>query len=46
MQDPRPAYHDDPERKYGVSFAGFDVRFRVVDRKLTVFEVEKMKTGE
>ncbi len=38
-QDPRPQYHDDPERRYGVSFAGFDVRFTVREGVLTVFEV-------
>lgn len=41
-QDPRPAYHNDPERKYGISFAGYDVHFKVADGKLTVFEVEKL----
>lgn len=38
-EDPRPAYHEDPLRKYGVSFAGFDVHFTVCDGTLTVFEV-------
>lgn len=38
-QDPRPSYHNDPERKYGVSFAGFDVHFTVDGNLLTVFEV-------
>lgn len=38
-QDPRPAYIQDPQREYGVSFAGFDVRFRVEGETLTVFEV-------
>lgn len=38
-QDPRPAYHTDEMRAYGVAFAGFDVRFRVSDGILTVFEV-------
>ena len=38
-QDPRPSYHNDPDRKYGVSFAGFDVRFVVDDKMLTVVEV-------
>lgn len=38
-QDPRPAYHHDPERIYGVSFAGFDVRFTVDGDKLTVCDV-------
>lgn len=38
-QDPRPSYHSDPERKYGVSFAGYDVHFKVKDKVLEVFEV-------
>lgn len=38
-QDPRPSYQEDPERKYGVSFAGFDIRFTVRGNILTVFEV-------
>lgn len=37
--DPRPSYHDDPERIYGLSFAGFDIRFQVKDNTLTVREV-------
>lgn len=28
-EDPRPSYHDDQEREYGFSFAGFDVLFKV-----------------
>lgn len=28
-QDPRPSYQKDPDRIYGLPFAGFDVRFRV-----------------
>jgi tRNA-Thr(GGU) m(6)t(6)A37 methyltransferase TsaA len=27
--DPRPQYHNDPERVYGMPFAGCDVRFKV-----------------
>ena len=27
--DPRPSYHNDPERVYGFPFAGHEVRFRV-----------------
>lgn len=42
-QDPRPAYHEFPERVYGVEYAGFDVRFRVKDGVLTVCEVEKLE---
>lgn len=38
-QDPRPSYHSDPERIYGMCFAGFEIRFMVEDRALTVVEV-------
>lgn len=38
-QDPRPRYHDDAERIYGMPFAGWDVRFRVADGVVTVVEV-------
>ena len=38
--DPRPHYHDDPQRIYGMPFAGRDVRFRVADGILTVVQVE------
>ena len=40
-QDPRPSYQDDPERVYGMQFAGFDVRFRVDGTVLTVCEIVK-----
>jgi tRNA-Thr(GGU) m(6)t(6)A37 methyltransferase TsaA len=39
-QDPRPRYHDDGARVYGMSFAGRDVRFRVSQGVLTVVGVE------
>lgn len=38
-QDPRPHYQDDPERIYGVSFAGKNIRFNVNGDLLTVVEV-------
>ena len=38
--DPRPSYHDDPERVYGLSFAGLNVRFKVADGILTVVEIK------
>jgi len=41
-QDPRPSYQNDPDRSYGLTFAGFDVRFRVNGNVLTVFDVEKV----
>lgn len=37
--DPRPSYHNDPDRKYGFGFAGYNIRFTVCDNLLTVFEV-------
>lgn len=40
-QDPRPSYQDDPDRVYGMAFAGFDVRFRVDGTNLTVCAIEK-----
>ncbi len=38
--DPRPRYQEDPERVYGLAFAGKNVRFTVQDRVLTVLAVE------
>ena len=38
-QDPRPAYQQDPDMPYGLEFGGLDVRFRVKENILTVFEV-------
>ena len=35
-QDPRPAFHDDPERVYGMPFLHLDIRFKVSGRVLTV----------
>jgi tRNA-Thr(GGU) m(6)t(6)A37 methyltransferase TsaA len=37
-QDPRPAFHDDPERTYGMPFLNMDVRFRVKEGVLTVLD--------
>ena len=39
-QDPRPSYHDDPNRVYGVAFAGVNIRFCVDGRVLRVIAVE------
>lgn len=41
-QDPRPAYDTAPDRRYGVAFAGYDVRFTVHGSALTVYEVIKL----
>lgn len=40
--DPRPSYQHDPERVYGLSFAGFNIRFTVNDSTLTVCEVAEL----
>lgn len=39
-QDPRPSYQDDPERIYGMEYAGMEVRFRVDKNVLQVCEIE------
>ena len=39
--DPRPSYQRKPGRVYGLTFAGFDIRFTVEDDTLTVTEVTK-----
>jgi len=40
--DPRPSYQRKPDRVYGLTFAGFDLRFQVVEETLTVLEVSKL----
>ena len=42
--DPRPSYQRKPGRIYGLSFAGFDIRFTVEDKTLTVCEVNDLPT--
>lgn len=37
--DPRPQYQDDPERIYGMAFAGLEVKFSIKGRLLTVNSV-------
>ena len=39
-QDPRPSYHHDPGRIYGMPYAGREVRFRVSEDTLTVISIE------
>lgn len=38
--DPRPSYHDDPERIYGLSFSGYNVKFKVSGLVLNVTDLE------
>ena len=37
--DPRPSYQNDPERIYGMSFAGFNIQFQVRDDMMTIIDV-------
>ena len=37
--DPRPQYHADPERVYGMEFGGMEVKFKVNHDLLTVLEI-------
>jgi len=37
-QDPRPAYHDDPSRIYGLSYAGLDIHFSVANNHLKAYD--------
>ena len=38
-QDPRPSYQDDPQRVYGMSFAGWEIKFTVAAGTLRVQDV-------
>ena len=40
QDDPRPSYHDEPQRIYGMAFGGFEIKFRVENGILTVLDVQ------
>lgn len=40
--DPRPSYHKDPDRVYGMDFGGYNINFRVREGVLSVTEVKKI----
>lgn len=40
--DPRPSYHDDKDRVYGMRFAGYDIRFTVEGNDLTVTNIKRI----
>ncbi|NMA68971.1 MAG: tRNA (N6-threonylcarbamoyladenosine(37)-N6)-methyltransferase TrmO [Desulfitobacterium sp.] len=42
-QDPRPSYQNDPERIYGFPYSGYDIRFKVKDKKLSVCQVVPLR---
>lgn len=37
--DPRPQYHDDPKRVYGMAFGEMEIKFKVDGKRLVVTEV-------
>lgn len=39
-RDPRPSYQRDPERIYGLSFAGYNIRFQVRENVLSVLAIQ------
>ncbi len=39
--DPRPSYHSDKSRVYGMEFAGFNIKFTVENKILSVKEISK-----
>ncbi len=41
-QDPRPAYHSDPDRIYGIDYAGWNIHFRVADDTLYVLTINRL----
>lgn len=38
-EDPRPKYHDDPQRVYGMLYSGLDIKFRVSNGVLTLVDI-------
>ena len=42
-EDPRPQYHRDPERVYGMPFAGYDIRFKVNGNIAVITDIIKEK---
>ena len=44
-QDPRPQYQDDPNRVYGMTFAGLEVKFQVDGKRLTITQIGSPPAG-
>ena len=41
--DPRPSYHNDPKREYGMAFESYNIRFVVCEDVLTVIEINPLE---
>ena len=39
-QDPRPSYINDSERVYGFGYSGYEIKFKVDEKKLTLISIE------
>lgn len=37
--DPRPSYHDDKDRIYGMSYGEFQIKFKIENNELTIVEI-------
>ena len=44
-QDPRPQYQDDPNRVYGMTFAGLEVKFQVDGKRLSITQLGSPPAG-
>ena len=42
-QDPRPSYHDDEMREYGMTYAGLDISFKATSGTIEVTKITKGK---
>ena len=42
--DPRPSYQKDTDRVYGLSFGGYNIRFTVRDKNLTVCQIDEYES--
>lgn len=40
--DPRPSYHEDPTRVYGMEFAGYHIKFRVFEGAVFVLLIQQI----
>lgn len=40
--DPRPAYNDEDGKEYGVTFAGFNIRFKYENNSLSVTQIKEV----
>lgn len=40
--DPRPAYNDEEGKEYGVTFAGFNIRFKYENNSLSVTQIKEV----